>query len=53
MCINSSCSAGLEARTIVDTRKRPEWSAEEHGDHAYAEYLHTTAGEVDHHELHW
>ena len=53
MCINSNCTRELEARTIIDTGKCPEWGTKEHGDHANAEYLYTTAGEVDHHELHW
>lgn len=41
-----------EAHTIVDTRKRPEWSAKEHGYHTNAEDLYASTGEVDHHELH-
>ena len=47
------CTPRLDARTIVDTRECPEWGAKEHGNHANAKYLHATAGEVDHHELHW
>jgi len=53
LCINSNSIARREKRTIVDTRKCPEWSAKEHGYHANAEYLYTATGEVDHHELHW
>jgi len=53
MCVNSNCTVRLEARTIVDTRKGPEWGGKEHSHHADAKYLYATAGEVDHHELHW
>src|SRR5258708_39919659 len=53
MRINTNCITRLEARTIVDTRKCPEWGAKDHGGHTNAEYLYTTTREVDHQELHW